>query len=205
MFVILLIITIQSIAIYFDNQAYLLLLDQKKGTAERYAKKGIYQLYTRLFLFLIPPFLGYLSINKKVSFILFCLVLSSLISLLITIFQYKKLDLIKIQVYDCFKISSKKTIILIVGVVAMIFHLFIPFYLNITAYYSPKNALWIVQLTPILSAISTFYITFYFDPALANFIDRNHKKTIIINEFFIVRILGRSLVFLSSCLIFYNL
>jgi len=201
------IIIAQLIAIALDNYSQLFLIDQaifKKNKAMAYIRRDQVTLFTRIFIFAIPPLLGILALSQSIFELAILLLLSSLLSLFITVLQWfyfakqKKINFIyKINVAILFKL---------IGIIAFVFHLFVPFYLNLSAAIFPNHGLWIVQLAPLLSVVTAFYVTYYLDPKIAKSIDLNHGWEYGIFELILYRILGRLLlVIFSGGLFFYYL
>ena len=97
--------------------------------------------------------------------------------------------------------------LLTLGLVVYSIYLYVPFYLNILSYYFKNQSLWIVQLSPALTAISTVFVVFYMDPKVAKFIDssKGKKNSSVLFELIAIRILGRFVILLSSTYLFFKL
>lgn len=193
------IIIAQLIALALDNYSQLFLIDQaifKKNKAMAYIRRDQVTLFTRIFIFAVPPLLGVLALSQSIFELALLLFLSSLFGLVITVIQWlyfinqKKINLTyQLNVNILFKL---------IGIVAFVFHLFVPFYLNLTAAIFPDHGLWIVQLAPILSVVTAFYVTYYLDPKIAKSIDLDAGWEYGLFELILYRILGRLLLVLFS-------
>ena len=201
------IIIAQLIALALDNYSQLFLIDQaifKKNKAMAYIRRDQVTLFTRIFIFAVPPLLGILALSQSIFELALLLFLSSLFGLVITVIQWlyfinqKKINLTyQLNVNILFKL---------IGIIAFVFHLFVPFYLNLTAAIFPDHGLWIVQLAPILSVVTAFYVTYYLDPKIAKSIDLDAGWEYGLFELIFYRILGRLLLVLfSGGLFFYYL
>jgi len=82
---------------------------------------------------------------------------------------------------------------------AFSFYMYVPFYLNIISYFFKEDSLWIVQLSPSLTMLSSAFVVFFLDPKLAKFIDsKNKNDSAVVMEMMMMRIIGRLfLVFIS--------
>jgi hypothetical protein len=103
-----------------------------------------------------------------------------------------------------FNPSFKKVGIIIFGLLIYSIYLYVPFYLNILAFFFIQQALWIVQLSPVLTVITSIFVVYYMDPRIAKFIDSKSKNKTpsIIFDMILMRILGRCLILLISLSIF---
>jgi len=195
---------VQNIAIFFDNYAVFNLIANHipTKTASLYAKKQQVDFVSRGFLFFSPPLLGFALTNYDLNFLINVLLITSLISFSITIFQ--SFEFIK-KIRLSYNFEFTKYFLFVVGFGSIIFslHLFAPFYLNILAYFYEEESLWIVQISPALTVFSTAFIVYYLDPTIAKFIDNKtgKKNTDIIYEMIAVRIIGRGLIVLLSLLL----
>lgn len=204
-FILTLIVVTQNLAIFLDNLGIFYLTKNHKTSrlASVFAKKHQIDFLSRGFLFFTPPLLGFLIMNENLSSILKIFVISSFISLIITICQ--SYFLIKNFEYKfIFDLSPEKLMIIIFGILIYSIYLYVPFYLNILAYFFIKQALWIVQLSPVLTVITSIFVVYYMDPRIAKFIDAKSKNKIpsIIFDMVLMRILGRGIILLISLTIF---
>jgi hypothetical protein len=201
------IIIAQLIALALDNYSQLFLIDQaifKKNKAMAYIRRDQVSLITRVFIFAVPPLLGVLALDQSIEQLILLLIFSSGLSLMVTIGQWvwfvrqKKIK---------FTYTLQLNFLLkLIGILAFFFHLFVPFFLNLCAAVFPSHGLWIVQLAPILTVVTAFYVTYYLDPKIAKSIDLNHGWEYGIFELILYRILGRLLlVIFSGGLFFYYL
>ena len=106
-----------------------------------------------------------------------------------------------------FPMRQKNILLLTLGLVVYSIYLYVPFYLNILSYYFKNQSLWIVQLSPALTAISTVFVVFYMDPKVAKFIDssKGKKNSSVLFELIAIRMLGRFVILGSSAYLFFNL
>ncbi len=202
----LIIILFYSIAICLDNYGTFRLIVKFKSNivATNYVKRGQIDFASRGFLFFTPPFLGILLINDQINILLKTFFFVAFFSFIITCFQglwfYS-------NVRKKFKISLFFNIPLIfLGSIVYSIHLFVPFYLNIVSVFFQEHALWIVQLSPGISSMSTAFIVYYLDPQIAKFIDSKQKSknsNVILNILFF-RLIGRFIILLVSTLLFIN-
>jgi hypothetical protein len=199
------VLIIQNAAIFLDNLGvfYLVKNHQSKRLARTFAKKNQIDFLSRGFLFFSPPLLGYLIANNDLYLLLLIFVLSSFLSLIITIVQSLWL-LSKFNYHFRILFNYKSLFLLFVGFLLYSIYLYVPFYLNILAYFFIDQGLWLVQLSPLLTVITSVFVVYYMDPKIAQFIDSiDHKNPNIIFEMIAMRVIGRaSLVFISIFLFF---
>ena len=196
------IILTQNIAVFLDNLGVYNLIQKHQNSkiASNYAKKYQIDFLSRGFLFFTPPLLGFLLIQNNLSLILSCFLASSLVSLLVTLIQ-SFFFVRQREIKYILDRSFKNTIYICLGCIIFFIHLYVPFYLNIIGHFSLENSLWIVQLSPALTSLSTAFIVYYLDPTIAKYID-SKKNTNIIFEMVLMRILGRILIVLSALILF---
>jgi len=192
------VIVLQNIAVVLDNQGvfYLTKNFKQKNIAKTFATKHQIDFLSRGFLFFAPPLLGFMLIKNNLDLILLTFSISSLISLLTTFFQCYELNFklhlkfkeIKISIWHIF-----------IGIMIFSFYMYVPFYLNIISYFFKEDSLWIVQLSPSLTMLSSAFVVFFLDPKLAKFIDsKNKNDSAVVLEMMMMRIIGRLfLVFIS--------
>lgn len=191
------ILLMQNVAIFLDNLSvfYLTKNHHTNQLAGLFARKHQIDFLSRGFLFFTPPLLGYLLTHDNLNSLLIIFLISSVISLLVTLMQ--SLMLLNDLNYK-FHLNVKwKTIgLLIVGMIIYAIYMYVPFYLNILAYFFKDQSLWLVQLSPGLTMVTSIFVVYYMDPRIAKFID-NKKKTKspkVILEMIAMRNIGRFLI-----------
>jgi hypothetical protein len=151
---------------------------------------------------LIPPMLGYYLAQGLIQNIKLAYLMASLISLILTLIQFHYLNK-KIYNKDVndFRINLKMIFLIILGSIGFFFLYHVHFLTNILAHYFNEHALWLVQITPFLSAISTFYVIFVMDKKIAKNLDYGNIKYKNILQIMIVRTFGRFINLLVSIFI----
>lgn len=197
----LIIVFFYSVAILLDNYGTFRLIVKFKPNiiATNYVKRGQIDFAARGFLFFTPPLLGIFLINNEINILLNTFFWTAFFSFLITCTQgfwfYKKIK-------EKFKVKFLFNSLFLIFLGSLIYsiHLFVPFYLNIISFYFKEHALWIVQLSPGITSISTAFIVYYLDPQIANFIDSKLKKqnSSILLHLLLFRVVGRMNIFLLS-------
>ena len=171
------IIIVQNMAIFLDNYAIFYLTSRYNSNkiATAYTKKYQIDFLSRGFLFLSPPLLGLMLTQDNLYFLLLCFLISSFTTLSLTLFQSLKfLSKIKINFY--LPLTKKNIFLLLIGLFIYAIYLYVPFYLNILSYFFKEHSLWIVQLSPALTAVSSVFVVYYLDPKVAKFIDETKRK-----------------------------
>ena len=129
-----------------------------------------------------------------------CLLISSVVTLTLTLLQsFNFLSKMRIKFY--FPLTKKNIFLLLIGLVIYAIYLYVPFYLNILSYFFKEQSLWIVQLSPALTAVSSVFVVYYMDPKVAKFIDATKNKKNPINaykKFIIINIREKTSTFLST-------
>lgn len=197
------IILTQNLAVFLDNLGIFSLIERhnKSNIASSYTKKYQIDFLSRGFLFFTPPLLGFILIQNNLDLLLLSFLFSAIISFLLSSLQ-SFLFLKKHNFNFNFHKNTRSILILILGLFVFFTHLYVPFYLNIIGFFSSENSLWIVQLSPALTSLSTAFIVYYLDPTIAKFIDSKKNKNIIL-EMILMRLLGRlSIVILALFLFF---
>ena len=202
------IVIVQNVAVFLDNYAIFYLTSRHNSTkiATAYTKKFQIDFLSRGFLFFTPPLLGLMLTQDNLYFLLMCLLISSIVTLLLTLLQsFNFLSKISIKFY--FPLTKKNIFLLLLGLVIYAIYLYVPFYLNILSYFFKEHSLWIVQLSPALTAVSSVFVVYYLDPKIAKFIDatKNKKNPSVLFELIAIRILGRMIILLASIFIFIKL
>lgn len=190
----------QFLVIYYDNKAITgMFLNFKayKNTIA-YTDRNIDLTIARSIFFLIPPLLGYLIILNKILIVGVVLMASSFFSVLVSFYSYKKFRFQK-------KINKKNNIefIFFIGILSYILHFFGPYALNILAYLFIDHAIWLVQLNPLVTSITTIYMVFYFDPLIAKKINNSQDFQLDFNNLFLCRLIGRMILFVISLIIIF--
>jgi hypothetical protein len=200
---IILIVVLQSIAIYLDNQGVFHLIENYKdeNLAGLYAKKHQIDFLSRGFLFFTPPLLGYLIVQNDLNYVLYIFLLSALLSLFITCYQCIKLNR-KLNLPLSKKFTLNKFMLIILGIVVYSIYLYVPFYLNILAYFFKDQSLWLVQFSPALTVITSIFVVYYMDPRIAKFIDAKDDKrnSEVVFDLIMMRISGRIFIVLIAIL-----
>jgi len=202
------IVIVQNVAVFLDNYAIFYLTSRHNSTkiATDYTKKFQIDFLSRGFLFFTPPLLGLMLTQDNLYFLLMCLLISSIITLSLTLLQsFNFLSKMSIKFY--FPLTKKNIFLLLVGLVIYAIYLYVPFYLNILSYFFKEHSLWIVQLSPALTAISSVFVVYYMDPKVAKFIDatKNKKNPAVLFELIAIRLLGRIMILLASIFIYFKL
>ena len=201
------ILLMQNVAIFLDNLSVFYLTKNHNTTqlASLFARKHQIDFLSRGFLFFTPPLLGYLLTNDDLSSLLIIFLVSSVISLLVTLMQSSWL--LKDLNYKFHLDIKWKTLgLLIVGLIIYAIYMYVPFYLNILAYFFKEQSLWLVQLSPGLTMVTSIFVVYYMDPRIAKFID-NKKKTKspeVILEMIVMRNIGRFLIVLLALSMYFK-
>ncbi len=202
------IVIVQNVAVFLDNYAIFYLTSRHNSTkiATAYTKKFQIDFLSRGFLFFTPPLLGLMLTQDNLYFLLMCLLISSIVTLLLTLLQSFNF-LSKMSIKFCFPLTKKNIFLLVIGLVIYAIYLYVPFYLNILSYFFKEHSLWIVQLSPALTAISSVFVVYYMDPKVAKFIDatKNKKNPAVLFELIAIRLLGRIMILLASIFIYFKL
>lgn len=201
------ILLMQNVAIFLDNLSvfYLTKNHNTKQLASLFARKHQIDFLSRGFLFFTPPLLGYLLTHDDLSSLLIIFLVSSVISLFVTLIQSSWL--LKDLNYK-FHLNIKwKTIgLLIVGLIIYAIYMYVPFYLNILAYFFKEQSLWLVQLSPGLTMVTSIFVVYYMDPRIAKFIDNKNKNKSpeVILEMIAMRSIGRFFILLLALLMYFK-
>ena len=202
------IVIVQNVAVFLDNYAIFSLTSRHNSTkiATAYTKKFQIDFLSRGFLFFTPPLLGLMLTQDNLYFLLMCLLISSIVTLSLTLLQSFNF-LSKMSIKFCLPFSKKNIFLLLIGLVIYAIYLYVPFYLNILSYFFKEHSLWIVQLSPALTAISSVFVVYYMDPKVAKFIDatKNKKNPAVLFELIAIRLLGRIMILLASIFIYFKL
>jgi hypothetical protein len=202
------IIIVQNVAVFLDNYAIFYLTSRHNSTkvASAYTKKFQIDFLSRGFLFFTPPLLGLMLTQDNLYFLLMCLLFSSIVTLTLTLIQsFNFLSKMRIKFY--FPLTKKNIFLSLIGLVIYAIYLYVPFYLNILSYFFKEQSLWIVQLSPALTALSSVFVVYYMDPKVAKFIDarKNKKNPAVLFELIVIRIFGRIMILLASVFIYIKL
>ncbi|MFL2964622.1 MAG: hypothetical protein ACJZ13_03950 [Methylophilaceae bacterium] len=190
------IVLVQNLAVFLDNYGvfYLTSRNNSEKVAKAYTKKYQIDFLCRGFLFFTPPLLGLMLTNNNLNFLLSCLLISAITSLILSVLQSGYfLKNMNLKFY--LPITIKNILMILIGIVIYGIYLYVPFYLNILSYFFREQSLWIVQLSPILTAGSSIFVVYYLDPKIANFIDAKayKKDPSILFELIVIRFFGRTL------------
>lgn len=198
-----LILVIQSLVVYLDNQINLNIFFKKiksKNIATAYTERSKYLYLTRSIFFITPPLLGIGLTKFTQNEFVFCFFSAVCITFVISFFQFW----IFIRNYLFFNFLKENFFLLIkkmsfyIGIFAFSIYLLSPFILNFIAFIFSDSALWIVQLNPVVSSIATTYIVFCLDPKISKAVDKSSSLNLVFFESILVRILGRFLILLIS-------
>ena len=202
------IVIVQNVAVFLDNYAIFYLTSRHNSTkiATDYTKKFQIDFFSQGFLFFTPLLLGLMLTQDNLYFLLMCLLISSIVTLSLTLLQsFNFLSKMSIKFY--FPLTKKNIFLLLLGLVIYAIYLYVPFYLNILSYFFKEHSLWIVQLSPALTAISSVFVVYYMDPKVAKFMDatKNKKNPAVLFELIAIRLLGRIMILLASIFIYFKL
>jgi len=190
------IVFVQNAAVFLDNHGvfYLTSRHNSAKVARVYTKKYQIDFLCRGFLFFTPPLLGLMLTKNNLYFLLLSLLVSSVVSLALSIFQ-SAYFLKKMKMKFYLPITIKNILLISIGIIIYAIYLYVPFFLNILSYFFKEHSLWIVQLSPILTVGSSIFVVYYLDPHIAQFIDspKNQKNSSILFELIAIRFLGRTL------------
>jgi len=204
-FLFLLIVIMQNIAVFLDNLGVFFLAKNHQSTklAGIFAKKNQIDFLSRGFLFFTPPLLGYLLTHDALHILLTIFVCSSLVTLFVTFFQSTWL-LNNLKYRFQLAMNFKKAFVIFFGLCIYAIYLYVPFYLNILAYFYKDQSLWLVQLSPALTVITSMFVVYYMDPRIARFIDSKDKNKTpgVIFEMIVMRISGRALILATASLLY---
>ena len=199
------ILLMQNVAIFLDNLSVFYLTKNHNTTqlASLFARKHQIDFLSRGFLFFTPPLLGYLLTHDDLSSLLVIFLVSSIISLLVTLMQSSWL-LRDLNYKFHLNIKWKTLGLLIVGFFIYAIYMYVPFYLNILAFFFKEQSLWLVQLSPGLTMVTSIFVVYYMDPRIAKFIDnkKKNKSPEVIIEMIAMRSIGRFFIVLLALLMY---
>jgi hypothetical protein len=123
----------------------------------------------------------------------------------VTILQSKWL-LKNLQYQFQLALPLNKVLIILVGLCIYAIYLYVPFYLNILAYFFKDQSLWLVQLSPALTVMTSMFVVYYMDPRIARFIDSKdeNKTPSVIFEMIVMRVIGRVLILAIAILMYFQ-
>jgi hypothetical protein len=205
MSIFLLVLLIQVIVVLIDNYSNTNLFFSKlksNKTANAYTSRSKLLLYNRTIFFITPPLLGYLITNEPLSEIMLIFFLAAFLTFFVSLTQYfiffKKAEMKFFEsILDC-TLKNFKTIYFYIGLIAFSIFLMSPFILNFLAALLPKYSLLLVQMNPLITSLSTFYVTLYMDPKISKKVDSGESYSHELLESITVRLLGRLLVLVVS-------
>ena len=204
--VFLIVVVMQNVAVFLDNLGVFFLTKNHQSTevAGIFAKKHQIDFLSRGFLFLIH-LLGFLLTHNELDTLLKIFVYSSFITLIVTILQSKCL-IKNLQFKFQLTLTLNKVLIILVGLFVYAVYLYVPFYLNILAYFFKDQALWLVQLSPALTVFTSVFVVYYMDPKIARFIDSKeiNKTPDVIFEMIMMRVIGRVLILAIAILMYFQ-
>ena len=201
------VLLMQNVAIFLDNLGvfYLTKNHNTKQLASLFARKHQIDFLSRGFLFFTPPLLGYLLTHDDLSSLLIIFLVSTVISLLVTLLQSSWL-LNDLNYKFHLKMKWKSLGLLIVGLIIYSIYMYVPFYLNILAYFFKEQSLWLVQLSPGLTMVTSIFVVYYMDPRIAKFIDnkKKNKSPQVIFEMIAMRSIGRFFILILALLMYFK-
>jgi hypothetical protein len=201
------ILLLQNIAVFLDNLSVFYLTKNHRADklAGLFARKHQIDFLSRGFLFFTPPLLGYLITHDDLNLLLIIFLFSSIISLLVTLIQSVWL-LNDLNYKFTLNIKWKTFGLMIVGLIVYAIYMYVPFYLNILAYFFKEQSLWLVQLSPGLTMVASIFVVYYMDPRIAKFIDnkKENKSPQVILEMIAMRSIGRVFIVFLALLMFFK-
>jgi len=201
------ILLLQNIAVFLDNLSvfYLTKNHRTDKLAGLFARKHQIDFLGRGFLFFTPPLLGFLITHDDLNLLLIIFLFSSIISLLVTLIQSAWL-LNDLNYKFTLNIKWKTFGLMIVGLIIYAIYMYVPFYLNILAYFFKEQSLWLVQLSPGLTMVASIFVVYYMDPRIAKFIDnkKENKSPQVILEMIAMRSIGRVFIVFLALLMFFK-
>jgi len=209
---IILVLFTQLAVVYLDNYSNInLFFNNLKAnkTAHAYTSRTRLLLFTRTLFFITPPILGYIVINEPFFKILMLFFLACLITFFVTFLQYvfffKQIKLAFFSHLAMFAFKNYKNIYLYIGLIAFSIFLISPFLVNFIAAIFPKQALFLVQMNPIITSVSTFYVVLYMDPKISKSVDLDRDVQDELIESVFVRLVGRFLITIVAlvCIIYF--
>ena len=177
-----------------QTQIECVIASDKSAIAESYVIRNKFALASRMCSFFIGPLLGVVIASSQaqnlISLFLICSAAAASVVLITTIrFFYLHQGIAISSV-----VSRLISIQSFMSVLCFTTYLNAPFVVNIVAWGYPTQALWVLQLAPLLTAITSIYIVFFYDPRLAREIDEGDES----NEPLFALLLERSLARLSA-------
>jgi hypothetical protein len=192
-----LIILAYSLACNLDLIAYLQHGKTREKMAFSFARRNQFLLLTRLFVFVLPPLLGYLTLSGSANTLIKVAYLSNITAastMLLTFLFYSKLK---------FKTSyMKMNTTTIISSLIFAIYLNAPFIGNVVASTLPEYDVIIVQLIPIVSAITTIYVVYIFDPKIAKILDSDEFHVEQYHSLIIEKLFGRIISILPWILVY---
>jgi hypothetical protein len=184
---------------FISQQRQFTSLFLKKGIGASYALKNKLGLVSRGFSFAVAPALGYLAAKVDPIELVQLFLICTFLGLITISFSYK---------IFCTRFSKqsndgRKSLKSIgfaeryTGYIAFSIAVNATFVLNILASANKADALWMVQLTPIMTALSTGYIIFFYDVRIAEVVDERAINFSDAKVFLTERLWGRALAFIA--------
>ena len=199
------IIVLHFFVIYADNKSFSVLVIESR---EPNLKLRSWNKRERIGVFrgiglLIPPVLGLYLSKNLINHIIVSYFVCSSISTIVTFYQFKNLNKkVLLEIPNDFQINFKIIFLISIGSLGFFFLYHVHFLTNILAYYFEEHALWLVQMTPFLTAISTFYAIFVMDKKIAKNLDYGQIKYKNIAQILLVRFIGRLFNLIISIILF---
>ncbi|MDB4194525.1 hypothetical protein N9803_02675 [Gammaproteobacteria bacterium] len=188
---------------YHSQQKQISVLLNNEGIANSYVWKNKVALASRMMSFFLAPIVGVLitkappmeviGLFAKVTFIAAIVVLASY-TMYVRNFLVSFKDIL-LHMKNGYSLAS---------VLCFSLYLNAGFIMNIIAGYYPSHAVWLVQLAPLITSITTLYIVLVYDNRCAKEFDSAVIKEEIVHALLLERVLAR--IFMSCmCFIFYIL
>lgn len=152
----------------------------KKKIASGIYKSDFLYYSRRIFIFFIPPIIGYLSVIKdqesffiyQSQILFFISLVTSVTSLFFIYYFYKKYTKKNLKIAFSFKIIFFSTISLIILYYS-------PFFINSMSIKFPRYSPVILQLYPIIYLIPAVYISYFYKISLGKIMDKRNTDLVV--------------------------
>ena len=181
------------------------------GVAGSFVDKNKLALITRGFTFLLAPLLGVIAGDGDYEFLLQLFLICTVIALCLVVIEYIQFKKMINEEGCYFSVSQKiepevqDTGFLYLAVSAVAFSITVnaPFVMNIIASIFIEHAVWLVQLAPISTALSTVFIVYAYDVRLYRDIDKGSLSLVRASRYLFERVLGRLLALCVASWVFF--
>ena len=168
-------------------------------------------LISRGFTFLLAPLLGVIAGDGDYEFLLQLFLICTVIALCLVVIEYIQFKKMINEEGCYFSVSQKiepevqDTGFLYLAVSAVAFSITVnaPFVMNIIASIFIEHAVWLVQLAPISTALSTVFIVYAYDVRLYRDIDKGSLSLVRASRYLFERVLGRLLALCVASWVFF--